>query len=98
MFEKLIEFDDSSNAIILKTDKNSINSIVKLNDKEIKELKIKKEAILFYTLNPVINNPLEPECTFIIYTSNNMQIELIYESDDKEELIKFEEFVKSILI
>ncbi|NPA88122.1 hypothetical protein [Caminibacter pacificus] len=98
MYNKLIEFDDSANAIILKTDKESINSIVKLNSKEIKELKIKKEAILFYTLNPVINNPLKPECTFLIYTSNNMEIEVIYESEDKEELIKFEEFVKTTLI
>jgi len=98
MYDNLIEFDDSSNAIILKTDKSSINSIVKLNDNEIKELKIKRDAILFYTLNPVINNPLEPECTFMLYTKNNYTIELIYESEDKEELIKFEEFVKELLI
>ena len=98
MYENILSVDDSSNAIILKSDKKSINSIVKLNDKEIKELKIKKESILFYTLNPVINNPLKPECTFIIHTLNNHTIELIYESENKEELIKFEEFVKEILI
>jgi len=94
----VIEIDTSIDAIILKTDKTQINSIVKINEEEIKELKIKKDAILFYTLNPVINNPLKPECTFCIYTSNNIIIEVIYESDDKEELIKFEEYVKSILL
>jgi len=98
MFERLIELDDSGNAIILKTENNSINSIIKLNDEEVKELKIKRDAISFYTLNPVINNPLKPECTFTLYTNTNHKIELIYESEDKEELIKFEEFVKNILI
>jgi hypothetical protein len=100
IYNEIVDIDLSVDALFFKTyQAGKINSIVKLNKVEIKEIKLKKSTILFYTLNPVIsNNPLNPECIFNVYLQGNYNIELIYQSEDKEELIKFEEYIKSILI
>ena len=97
-FIEIIELDVPANAIILKTNNEKISSIIKINNKEIKEMKIKKDAILFFTVSKNYDNPIKPEITFFIYTLNNAIIELIFESDDKKELKELEEYAKSILI
>ena len=97
-FIEIIELDVPADAIILKNYNQDISSIIKIDDKEIKEMKIKKDAILFFTVSNNYDNPIKPEITFFIYTINNKTIEIIYESDDKKELKELEEYVKSILI
>ena len=97
-FIEMIELDVPADAIILKNYNQDISSIIKIDDKEIKEIKIKKNAILFFTVSKNYDNPIKPEITFFIYTINNKTIEIIYESDDKKELKELEEYVKSILI
>ena len=97
-FVDMIELDVPAEAIILKNYNGDISSIIKINDKEIKEMKIKKDAILFFTVSKNYNNPIKPEITFYLYTVNNANIEIIFESDNKEELKELEEYAKSILI
>ncbi len=97
-FTDFIELDVPSNAIILKTRENQIKSIVKIDDKEISELKIRKEAISFFTLKSNYKNPLKPEFSIFIYTLNNTIIENVYEGTEEKILKELEEYVKSILI
>jgi hypothetical protein len=97
-FVDMIELDVPAEAIILKNYNGNISSIIKINDKEIKEMKIKKDAILFFTVSKNYDNPIKPEITFILYTLNNATVEIIFESDDKKELKELEEYAKSILI
>jgi bisphosphoglycerate-independent phosphoglycerate mutase (AlkP superfamily) len=97
-FVEMIELDVPAEAIILKQKQGEISSIIKINDKEIQEMKIKKDAILFFTVSKNYDNPIKPEITFFIYSLNNTIIEIIFESDDKKELKELEEYAKSILI
>ncbi len=97
-FVDMIELDVPANAVILKRFEGEINSIVKINDKEIQEMKIKKDAVLFFTVSKNYDNPIKPEFTILIYTANNATIEVIFESDKKTELKELEEYVKSIII
>ncbi|WP_457564212.1 hypothetical protein, partial [Caminibacter sp.] len=96
-FSEFIELDVPANAVILRTHKNQIKSVVKIDDKEINELKIRKEAVSFFTISQNYKNPLEPEFTIFIYTSNNIIIENVYEGDEINTLKELEEYVKSIL-
>ena len=97
-FNDFIDLDISANAILLKSYNENISSLIKLNKQEIKEIKIKKEVIAFFTTSTNFDNPIKPEFTINIYTTTKDNIELIYEYEDKETLIKLEEFIKSILI
>ena len=49
-FSDFIELDVPANGVILRTFSNGINSIVKIDDKEIQELKIRKNSIEFFIL------------------------------------------------
>ncbi|EDM24301.1 hypothetical protein [Caminibacter mediatlanticus] len=64
-FAEFIDIDVSSNSIILKAFNNNISSIIKIDNKEVKELKIKKEAISFFTLSKNFDNPIKSEFTIL---------------------------------
>ncbi|WP_456471371.1 hypothetical protein [Caminibacter sp.] len=97
-FTDIIELDVSAEALILNTTSEDINSIIKIKENEIPQLKIKKEAILFFTVHDNIENPIKPEFTINIYTVNNYLIEFILESDNIEKLKELKEYIVSILI
>jgi len=97
-FSDFIDLDVSSNSLLLKQYNNNISSVIKIDNKEIEEIKIKKDSITFFTISKKLNNPIKPEFTILIYTINNHIIELIYEYEDKKVLEELEEFVKSILL
>ncbi len=87
------------NALSIKSNsKSEINSIIKIDDKEVEEMKLKRDAISFFTIKRNLQNPIKPEFSIFIYTTNKIIIEMIFESEDKEELKKLEEYIKSILI
>jgi hypothetical protein len=93
-----MELDTTANAIIIKSLESEVNSIIKINDKEIEEMKIKKDAISFFTISRNLKNPIKPEFTIFIYTVNNIIIEMVFECDEVKTLEGLEEYIKSILI
>ncbi len=97
-FSDFIDLDTTSNSLILKQYNNNISSVIKIDNKEIEEIKIKKDSIAFFTISKKLNNPIKPEFTILVYTINNHIIELLYEYEDKKVLEELEEFVKSILL
>ncbi len=94
----LIELDVTANALVIKSYQGDINSIIKIEDKEIEEMKLKKDSISFFTISRNFKNPIKPEFTIFIYTLNNIIIEMVFESDDIKSLEGLEEYIKSILI
>jgi len=97
-FNDYIEIDTSSNSILIKTYKENNNEIVvKLNDLEVEEVKFKQNAIELFSCNKDFSNPLAPEFTINIYFhSYKAAIEVV--GENKEEIEKFYEYIKSILI
>jgi len=97
-FNEYIEIDTSSNSILIKTHKEKNNEIVvKLNDKEVEEVKFKQEAIELFSSNKDFSNPLSPEFIINIYF-HSYQISIETVGENKEEIKKFYEYIKSILI
>jgi hypothetical protein len=50
-YVELIELDVPANALIIKSYQGEINSIIKIDDKEIEEMKLKKDSISFFTIS-----------------------------------------------
>ena len=97
-FNDYIEIDAVSKAVLFLSHSEGNNEIlIKINDKEIKEIKLKQEFIQFFTCSEDFSNPLAPEFHIEIYL-NNYVISYEVTGDDKEEIKKFCEYVKSILI
>ncbi len=95
-FNEIIELDVPADAIILRSVEN--NSVIKIKEIEIEEIKIKKSSISFFTINRNYKNPLKPEFTILIYTLNNIIIESVFEASEEKTLKELEEYIKSILI
>ena len=97
-FTEYVEIDTSARALLLLAFSSENNEIkIKVDDKEIKEIKLKQDLIEFFTCNEDYSNPLAPEFKVDIYF-NNYIIEYEVVGDDKEEVKKFCEYIKSILI
>ncbi len=97
-FNDYVELDTSSKSIILLSYKENHNEIIiKINDKEVKYIKLKQEFIEFFTANEDFSNPLSPEFKIDIYF-NNYKISYEVTGENKEEVKKFFEYIKSILI
>jgi hypothetical protein len=97
-FADIIELEVSSNALVIKKIEDEINSIIRIGDKDIEELKIKRDAILYFTCFENLKNPIKPEFTIFLYLLNNQNIELVFESEKENLLREFEEYIKLILI
>ncbi len=97
-FNNYIKIDTVSKAVLFLSCNEENNEIlIKINDKEIKEIKLKQEFIQFFTCSEDFSNPLSPEFHIEIYF-NNYVISYEVTGDDKEEIEKFYEYIKSILI
>jgi len=97
-FNEYIEIDTSSNSILVKTYKEKNNEIIlKLNEKEVEEIKFKQDAIELFSSNKDFSNPLSPEFIINVYFHNyKISIEVV--GENKEDIEKFYEYLKSILI
>jgi len=101
-FIEYLELDLSLEIFIFKKTDKEIISTVKVNNKEVKELKIKKESILFTTFDETDENDFIIE----IYPTNNQLITLSYKLKDeyvkdeniKNEFEKFKEYIKSLIL
>ena len=92
-----IQIDDSIDAILLQNFKNDkIEFILKLDEEEIEEIKIKKDAINFFTSKAFLENPLASEFIIKIYTSNNNILTL--EAAGEEDIKPLFEYLKSIIL
>ena len=97
-FNDYIELDTSSNSILIKSfSQNNNEIIIKINQKETKEIKLKQDLIQFFTSNSDFSNPLAPEFTIEIYFNNHI-VSIEVTGENKEEIEKFYEYIKSILI
>ena len=97
-FNNFIEIDTASDSILLKRHKEGNNEIiVKLNDEEIEEIKVKQNSIEFFTSKEDFSNPLGAEFYIKIYL-NNYVISYEVTGEEREDIIKFCEYVKSIII
>jgi len=97
-FNDYVELDTSSNAILIKSFSQNNNEIViKVNEKETKEIKLKKNLIQFFTSISDFSNPLAPEFTIEIYFNNHI-VSIEVTRENKEEIEKFYEYIKSILL
>ena len=97
-FNDYIEIDTASKSILLLSYSEGNNEIlIKVNEKEIKELKLKQEFIQFFTCNEDFSNPLAAEFKIDIYF-NNYIVSYEVTGENSEEIKKFYEYVKSLLI
>ena len=97
-FTDYVEIDTSTKALLLLSFSNENNEIkIKVDDKDVKEIKLKQDLIEFFTCNEDYSNPLAPEFHIEIYFNNYI---ITYEvtGEKKEEVKKFCEYIKSILI
>jgi len=97
-FNDYIELDTSSRSLILKSFSNNSNEIIiKLNEEEMQEIKLKQDAIELFSCNKDFSNPLSPE--FIIKICfHNYVVSIEVTGEEKKEVEKFYEYLKSILI
>jgi len=96
-FIEYLELDLSLEIFIFKKTKKELISTVKVNNKEVKELKIKKESVLFTTFDAKSDS----DFTIEIYPTNNSIITLSYILKDenlKDEFDKFKEYIKSLIL
>ena len=96
-FIEYLELDLSLEIFIFKKTNKEIISSVKINDKEVQELKIKKESILFTTFDEKSETDFKIE----IYPTNNQIITLSYILKDenlKGEFERFKEYIKSLIL
>ena len=97
-FMEYVELDLSLEIFIFKTVTKEIKSTVKINNKLVKEIKLKREAILFTSFDED-----DKENVFIIevYTQNNHIITLTFSLKDealKDDFEKFKEYIKSLIL
>ncbi len=97
-FINYLEIDISLEILIFKTEKKELTSKVKINEKETKELKIRKTSILFISFDENEENN-----SFIIklYPTNNFLISIEYTLEDKESKEDFEklkEYLKTLIL
>ena len=97
-FINYLEIDISLKVLIFKTEKKGFSSKVTINEKETKELKIKKEAVLFTSFDEDEEND-----SFIIrlYPTNNFLISVTYtleEKESKEDFEKLKEYLKTLIL
>ena len=91
-----IQLDLSIDAILIQSFKNDkMEFIIKLDDEEIEEIKIKKDAINFFTSKAFFENPLASEFTIKVYTSTNNILTLEATGEDIKGLF---EYIKSIIL
>ena len=91
-----IQLDLSIDALLIKSFKNEkFEFIIKLDEEEIEEIKIKKDAINFFTSKAFFENPLASEFTIKIYTSTNNILTLEATGEDIKALF---EYIKSIIL
>ena len=92
-----IQLDLSIDAILIKNFKNEkFEFIIKLDEKEIEEIKIKKAAINFFIAKKDFNTPLGNEFLIQIYTSTKNILTL--EANGEEEIRTLFEYIKSIIL
>ncbi len=97
-FNDYIEIDTVSKTILLLSNSEGNNEIIiKINDKEIKEIKLKQEYIEFFTCSEDFSNLLAAEFRIDIYF-NNYIISYEITGEKSEEVRKYCEYVKSVLI
>jgi len=101
-FIDYLELDLSLEIFIFKRTDKEILSTIKVNDKEVKELKIKKSAVLFTTFDETDETDFKIE----VYPTNNQLITLSYklkyeyakDENIKNEFDKFKEYIKSLIL
>ena len=92
-----IQLDLSIDAILLKRFKNEkIEFILKLDDIEIEEIKIKKNAINFFISKGDFETPLGNEFLIKIHTSTNNILTLEAAGENNVKVLF--EYVKSIIL
>ena len=92
-----IQIDTSIDAILIKNFRNDkMEFIMKLDDSEIEEIKIKKDAINFFTSKAFFENPLASEFTIKVHTSTNNILSL--EAAGEENIKALFEYIKSIIL
>ena len=97
-FNDYIKTDVSSNSILILSASESNNEIIiKINEKQINEIKLKKDFIQFFTVSEDFSNPLAAEFHIDIYF-NHYIITLEVTGENKEEIKNFCEYLKSIII
>ena len=93
-----LEIDLSLDIFIFKTNTKDFKSIVRVNEKEVKEIKIKKDAILFTTFD---EDPLANLFFIEIFPQNNHIITLTFSLKNenlKDDFEKFKEYIKSLIL
>jgi len=99
-FIEYLELDSSLEVFIFKQTSKMIDSEIEVNNKEVKELKIKKDSINFITFNSNSDTDFMIE----IYPKNNIVITLSYfikedsSEEIKEEFKNFEEYIKMLIL
>ena len=96
-FIEYLELDLSLEIFEFKKLDKEMLSAVKVNEKEVTSLKIKRSSILFATFD----EKSEIDLKIRIYTPNNHIITLSYLLRDeslKEEFDKFKEYIKSLIL
>ena len=92
-----IQLDTSIDALLIQRFKDEkIEFIIKLNDEEIEEIKIKKASIDFFISKKYFENPLASEFIIKVYTSTNNIITL--EAAGEENIKALYEYIKSIIL
>ena len=97
-FINYLEIDISLEILIFKTEKKELTSKVKINEKETKELKIRKTSVLFISFDEDEENN-----SFIIklYPTNNFLISIEYtleNKESKEDFEKLKEYLKTLIL
>ena len=92
-----IQLDISIDAILINSFKDEkIEFIIKLDDIEIEEIKIKKSAINFFIAKGDFDNPLGSDFLIKVHTSTNNILTL--EATGEEDTKPLFEYIKSIIL
>ena len=97
-FIHYLEADLSLEIFIFKKEEKEFISKVTINEKEVKEIKIKKEAILFISFDEDEKNE---SFSLTLYPKNNFLISVEYTLKDKtlkEDFTKFKEYLKALIL
>ena len=97
-FMRYLEIDLSLEVLIFKTEIKEFTSKVSINKKEVKELKIKKEAVLFTSFDEDENKDY---FIITIYPKNNFLISIEYtlkEKNYEEDFKQFKEYLKTLIL
>ncbi len=97
-FIHYLEIDLSLEILIFKTEIKEFTSKVSVNEKKVKELKIKKESISFISFD---EDESKDYFIITIYPKNNFLISIEYtlkEKNYEEDFKQFKEYLKTLIL